>query len=84
MRSESLGFRLKKMALVNATLDRLINISGIKKIECVFPDASEPDLMNLFTAKVKKSKLNSALKELSADKNVKEAWIHPPRKLCES
>ncbi|MDP1688819.1 MAG: hypothetical protein Q8L47_01670 [bacterium] len=78
---ESLGIRIIETASVDATFDRLFEIPGIHGIEQVFPGTEDPELENLFIARVRKSKLDSALKQVSADPNVKDAWIHPPRKL---
>lgn len=82
MHSEALCFRLKEIATVEATIDRLLEITDIIKIEQVFPSADEPDLLNLYLATVQHLKIDSTLKQISADSNVKDAWIHPPRKLC--
>lgn len=60
---------------------RLTKTPGIDKLEQIFPDAAIPILAAMCMAYVQSSKVDSVLKSLLADSDVKSAQIAPLRKV---
>lgn len=60
---------------------RLSKTPGVEKIEQVFPDAQIPILTAMCMVYVQPQKVDSVLKALLADSDVKSAHIIPKRKV---
>lgn len=72
--------KLKESTSANITLDRFSRITGVVKIEQIFPGDADPELVTLYVVEVELSNADSVLKQLSADPDVRYAHIKPPRK----